>query len=369
MLGAVVRLGALPALAITVLADRLGRRRTLLATVLGYTALTGATAAAPDTASFVALQTLATTFAQAEILLAVVVIAEELDDAHRGFGIGVFFALEALGVGLAAALLPLVDATPLGWRALYLVGLGPLLLLAWWRRSLPETRRFTVYADGLPRAPRSRRALVAPLRELWHAYPGRLAALLAAVACFAGGGAAADFMGPKYLQDAHGWSPTDVTKLFLVGGALGLCGSLVAGRASDRLGRRRLAVLFAGATPLFAMAFYNAEGWPMALAWIFLVFGALGWDTLLSAYAAELFPTSHRATAAGARLVTGSVFAVLGLAAESALYGILGSHWRAVSVLLVASLAVPCVVALAFPETAGRRLEEIAPERAQREIA
>jgi hypothetical protein len=99
------------------------------------------------------------------------------------------------------------------------------------------------------------------------------------------------------------------------------------------------------------MAFYNAEGSTMALAWVFLVFGALGWDTLLSAYAAELFPTSHRATA------------------ESVLYGILGSHWHAVSVLLVASLAVPCIVALAFPETAGRRLEEIAPERAQREIA
>jgi len=367
-LGGVVRLGALPALALALAADRVGRRRALLATILAYTALTGATAFAPGVATFVALQTLATTFSHAEVLIGVVVVAEEFDDAHRGFGIGALFALQAVGTGLAAAALPFVDATPLGWRALYLVGLGPLLLLAWWRRGLPETRRFSVYeaafrGDG----ERRRIPFLAPLRALAREYPGRVAAMAATVACSAAGGAAADFLGAKYLQQAHGWRPSDVTTLYLAGGLVGILSSVVAGRASDRAGRRRLAVGFGGASALLALAYYNSAGPLLAPSWIGLIFFVLGWEALLAAYAAELFPTSHRATAAALRLGVGTVFGALGLAAESWLYGVVGSHWRAVSLLLLLFALAPCVIALTFPETARRRLEEISPERAHPE--
>ena len=53
----------------------------------------------------------------------------------------------------------------------------------------------------------------------------------------------------------------------------------------------------------------------------------------------------------------------IGLALESVLYAALGSHWAALSWLLLVALAVPVLVALFFPETAGRSLEEISPER------
>src|SRR5512144_3200224 len=51
-LGSIVRLGALPAFFATVAADRIGRRRVLLATIVGYTVCTAATALAPDARSF-----------------------------------------------------------------------------------------------------------------------------------------------------------------------------------------------------------------------------------------------------------------------------------------------------------------------------
>jgi len=35
-----------------------------------------------------------------------------------------------------------VEYAPYGWRSRYLVGLVPLILLAYWRRSLQETQRF-----------------------------------------------------------------------------------------------------------------------------------------------------------------------------------------------------------------------------------
>ncbi|HKC51734.1 MAG TPA: hypothetical protein VKF60_13130, partial [Myxococcota bacterium] len=52
----------------------------------------------------------------------------------------------------------------------------------------------------------------------------------------------------------------------------------------------------------------------------------------------------------------------LGLALESALYPIVGSHWNAISLLALVALGSPLVITLAFPETAGRSLEDISPE-------
>jgi hypothetical protein len=53
----------------------------------------------------------------------------------------------------------------------------------------------------------------------------------------------------------------------------------------------------------------------------------------------------------------------IGLALESVLYGILGSHWEAISLLAALAVLGPILVMATFPETRGRTLEEIAPER------
>ena len=46
----------------------------------------------------------------------------------------------------------------------------------------------------------------------------------------------------------------------------------------------------------------------------------------------------------------------------SVLFGLLGSNWFAIGVLCIVGLLAPLLVLLTFPETAGRTLEEIAPE-------
>jgi len=361
LLGSIIRLGSLPALFIALAADRIGRRRALLGTVLAYTALTGATALAPDPYTYVALQFLSRVFGTAEMLLAVVVISEELGAEARGWGVGAFLSIQACGVGLAAILLPVTSAYTNGWRALYLVGLGPLLLLAWLRRSLPETPRFEARQRALAGRELSE-GLFVPMRRLIRAYPRRFAAMSASLFFMAAGYSAADFLGAKYLQTGHGWTPGQVSALYLTGGLLAICGAPLIGRLGDRIGRRPVAIVSTIALAGFALAFYNASGVWLIPLWIAAIFSVLGHDAVLSAYGSELFPTSHRSTAAAARLIVATLAGGLGLAAESALYGWTGSHWHAVSLLLLLALGSPVVIALAFPETAGRSLEEISPE-------
>ena len=205
-LGAMVRLGALPALIFTVFADHLGRRRVLVWTIAGYTLLTAATALAPNVTSFVVLQFLARAFAVTEVSLAFVVIAEELDPEHRGWGMGALAALSALGHGLAFIAFAFVDRLPGGWRALYLCGLPPLLALSYLRRSLPETRRFEAHA-ATRAASHPLRGVIEPMVKLARMYPGRLLAIGLVVFLLSFSENSAMFFGPKYFQDVHGWSP------------------------------------------------------------------------------------------------------------------------------------------------------------------
>jgi MFS family permease len=363
ILGSIVRLGALPAVGVALAADRLGRRRVLLATIVAYTFLTGATALAPDARTFVALQFLARIFTAAELVLAIVVIAEEFDAETRGWGIGALFAIQACGVGLAAVLFPLAEALGLGWRGLYAFGLVPLVLVAWWRRALPETERFEDHRRAREGGAAPDFAL-APLLHLLRHYPRRFAVVASAVLIGAIAGSAADFLAPKYMQQEHGWDPGGVALLYVVGGALGIFGAALAGRWSDRFGRKPVAVALGVALSGLSIAFYNVGGWLLAPLWIVMVFVLMGNDTMSAAFGAELFPTSHRSTAAGARSLVGTLGGALGLALESALYALLGSHWEAVTWLLVGTLAVPLIVAVGFPETAARSLEEVSPERA-----
>jgi hypothetical protein len=54
----------------------------------------------------------------------------------------------------------------------------------------------------------------------------------------------------------------------------------------------------------------------------------------------------------------------VGLLLESLLYRVVASHWVAISALTILALLGALLVARCFPETAGRPLEDIAPERA-----
>lgn len=361
-LGALVRLGALPAFLVGIVADRIGRRRVLLVTIVAYTALTGATALSQSAATFVALQFFARMFAVAELMLAYVVITEELDPEHRGWGIGALTALAACGSGLALSLFGLIEVLPFGWRSLYLIGLLPLGLIAWLRRSLPETRRFETQRALAPSG-RAVAEILRPVVNLARMYPGRLVAIGVVIFLLNFSENAAGFFGPKYLQEEHGWAPWQYSLMGVAGGFIGIFGGAFAGRLSDRYGRRRIAAIFLVANPLLILGFYHAFGWALVPLWIGMIFSGMAAGVVIAAFGNELFPTSYRSTASGARVIIGTLAGSLGLATESVLYGITGSHWDAISILVIGALLTPFVVLVFFPETSGRELEAISPEK------
>jgi MFS family permease len=193
-------------------------------------------------------------------------------------------------------------------------------------------------------------------------YPGRLLAVGAVVFLLNFSENAAGFFGPKYLQEVHGWLPWHYSLLGLMGGFVGIFGGTFAGRLSDKLGRRPVAAAFLFAHTVLIVAFYQGFGWFLAVLWVGMVFSGMAAGVVMGAFGNELFPTSYRSTASGARVIIATLGGVLGLFTESLLFGIFGSHWTAVSVLALGAFIAPLVVLSFFPETKGRELEDISPE-------
>jgi hypothetical protein len=100
--------------------------------------------------------------------------------------------------------------------------------------------------------------------------------------------------------------------------------------------------------------------------WVVYLFCQFGADAALTTYAAEIFPTSLRSTASGARSVLSTLGSIAGLAAVSWLYPLLGSNWRALVWMPWLCVLAALIAIVGFRETAGQTLEAIAPEPDQR---
>ena len=348
---AAARLGVLPAIFLALLADRVGRSRLLIVTLLGLSLATGATGFARTTEEFIALQFCARAFTTAEEILAVVYVLEMLAARHRGWGVGFLAAMGGLGSGLASLLYGVVDVLPGGWRALYVIAAVPILYLAWLRRVLPESVLFDQNAAGAPA-----QSLWKPLGEILTHYRREMTAIaLIASAFWFHLSATLNFMS-KYLQETHNYDPRQVSILFIVAGSLAILGNVTAGRISDRIGRRPTLVAGLLLNCAATVAFYNAGGWLLPLAWIGALFAYFGVEVMVNAMSGELFPTRCRSTASMLRSICGMFAAVAGLAVEGMLFGLLGSHAAALSVLALSSLLAVPVVILLLRETSGTEL-------------
>jgi putative MFS transporter len=348
---AFARLGALPAVALALVADRIGRRRLLVVTLVGLSLSSLATGFAQSANQFMAFQSVARLFTTLEEVLAVVYALEMLPSRHRGWGVGFLAAMGGLGSGLASLLYGTSEFLPGGWRALYVLGGLGIMYVAWLRRGLTESPMFEQHA-----ANRSRQPMLEPLREIVRHHRRGLLALSIIATCFwFQVSAGLNFMS-KFLQDAHGYTPGQVSLLFVIAGGFAVFGNVLAGRASDVVGRRpTLAfgiVLNCGAF----LVFYNVSGWLLPLAWIAALFGFFVVDVMLNAVSGELFPTSCRSTAATLRVTISVLAAALGLAVEGSLYSLLGSHAAALSMMTLSSLLALPVIVMMLRETADTRL-------------
>lgn len=351
---AAIYLGAVPAFLLARRADRLGRRRLLLLSILCYTAATLLTAGAPTIVIFGACQFASRLFLTAKVTLTWTVAAEELPASHRGLGFGWLAGGNAVGTGLAAMLWGAVlSPSGVSWRWLYGGGAALLfvVLLVW--RRLPETTRFAqVATEG-------------KLSDSWSdilrpVYRGRLAALVLSGILINLTVVAAVFV-IDFMETQRHLSATAANLILIAAGAVALPVLLVAGNLSDRFGRKRVACIFlviAGLGPIifFSIA-HGALELFLALGGMYI--GAFGaWPTANS-FGSEIFPTRLRALGGSIGNVSRMVGQSAGFALGAAFIGLTSALPRAVDLLCIGPFIGAVILAFAFPETSRRELETI----------
>jgi putative MFS transporter len=143
LMASIVRFGGMLSFFVVILADRYGRKPIISATVLCYTVFTICTALSRGMTSFTIFQSAAQIFLAAEFGVAVTMISEEFPDEMRGRAIAALHMVAFLGVTAAALTYAVMAESRFGWRGMYLLGVIPLVLIAFLRRGLRETARFS----------------------------------------------------------------------------------------------------------------------------------------------------------------------------------------------------------------------------------
>lgn len=340
-----------------VLADRYGRARMLVYSILLYSVFTGMTATATSFGALALWRMLVGLGLGAEWSAGSVLVAESWPAEHRCKAIGLTQSGWAIGY-LMAALLAALILPNYGWRPLFFVGAAPALLTVWIRRHIPEPEIWRNTKRNAARGERQTRLsaiLQPPLR-------GRtaIAMLLSTSLLFAYWGLFTWM--PAYLSSpvekgGAGLSIVRSSAWIVPVQAGAFCGYMLFGILADRFGRRPVLLGFvlgaAALAPLYGFARHSQS--------ILLVLGPLigffghGYFSVFGAMLAELFPSSIRATAQGIAYNSGravSALAPLLIGAVAGRFGI-GAGLAFTSVFFL----IGGVLVIFLPETRGEALE------------
>ena len=335
------------------LADRHGRARMLIYSILIYSVFTGVTATAHTFAELALWRAVVGFGLGGEWSAGSVLVAETWPAEHRGKAIGWMQSGWAIGYILAALLAAAILPT-YGWRPLFLVGAFPALLTLWIRRAVPEPeiwRRAVKRSEAPPigrllRPPLFQRALFATLlaTSLLFAYWGLFTWIPAYLASPVSQGGA----GLGVVKSAAWIVPVQIGAFF---------GYTLFGVLADRFGRRPVLLFFvlgaAAVVPLYGLG--NRYAGALLVLGPLIGFFGHGYFSVFGAMLAELFPSVIRATAQGLCYNFGrgvSALAPFAIGAISESHGIGGALTFTAAFFLIGGVLI-----LFLPETRGEALE------------
>jgi MFS family permease len=331
------------------LADRWGRTRALMLSVLIYSVFTAACGFAQTALQLAVFRIFLGIGMGGEWASGAALVSETWKARDRGKALGLMQSAWAIGYGLAALVNYLVqDVAGYGWRAVFFVGVAPALFALWVRSSVQE-----------PEMWRQARARVSRM-SIWKALsaPGLSVTvaltLMNACTMFAWWGF--NTWVPSYLQSPGINLSGAMMNGFIIAMQAGMWfGYISFGFISDAIGRKRTYVAYLLLAAVFVLA-YTSTSNPTALLVLgpFTAFFATGYFSGFGAVSAELYPTEVRATAQG---ITYNFGRVASAAAPWIVGGLTQSHGFPAALSIAAgAYALAAVFWIFIPETAGREI-------------
>ena len=335
-----------------VIADRFGRVRALVMSILIYSVFTAACGFAQTVRQLAVFRVFLGIGMGGEWASGAALVSETWPSEHRGKALGLMQSSWAIGYAVAAAVTAIV--LPIwGWRAVFFVGILPALFTLWIRRDVAEPEIWRARVEsGKPRG---------SLRDIFR---GSLLPLTIALtlmnACIMFAWWGFNLWIPAYLslpinEGGIGLSAYAMSG-FVIAMQVGMwCGYVTFGFASDIFGRKRTYVIYVLTAALLILAYTSTRS-PAAL----LVLGPLvaffgtGSFSGFGAVTAEIYQTDIRATAQGFTYNIGRLASAL---APFVVGSLADTHGFEVA-LSISSIAfvLAGVLWIWIPETKGRKL-------------
>ena len=339
-----------------VLADRFGRTKILIATILMYAVFTGAAALSQEWWHLALYRFLTALGIGGEWAAGAALVAESWPEDKRAKAAGILQSAWAVGFFLAA-LCNLVLKDAYGWRGLFLIGILPAfvaLLIRWWVKEPP---RWT----------HAHAQRIVPLSAIFKGDLKRATLV----------GSALAFVAVFGLWGSTNWAPTLVRELPEFQGADtaaltrsvsyaimalntgAIFGYLAFGPLADRFGRRAVFAFMCIGSFIMLPTTYLL---PSHYSGVLLLLPVLGFfnNGIFSGfpiYLPELYPTRLRATGAGFCFNAGRILASASPFMTGWLVTTLGTFGRAASTVALIYLAGLVVLWFA-PETKGKPLPD-----------
>jgi MFS family permease len=299
-----------------VLADYIGRRRTMIFAILAYSITTGLSAFAWDWVSFALLRFLVGIAIGSEWSTGASLTAEVWPDNARGRGAGLMQCGLGIGFFLASFIWLFVSGYgPHAWRIMFFIGVLPALFALWLRTGVPESQKWE-QSNEKRKSARERKKSGAAMSEEDHALTRFTFAdlfadpeirkrtiivfLMSLTTTLAWWGISTWV--PPFIAAAAGKAglpPQTWASYAGMSYNLGaICGYIGLGFLADRFGRKPIVMIFFAASLLLTFALYR---WTTDLHMLLVVAAINGFFTLgqyswMSVWLPELFPTRMRAT-------------------------------------------------------------------------
>lgn len=342
-----------------VFADRVGRVKALMITVITYAVFTVACGFAPNYETLLVFRALQGLGFGGEWAVGAILVAEYASAKHRGRTLGAVQSSWAVGWALAAVVYTLVFSfvgDDLAWRVMFWTGALPALLVFWLRRRVHDAPEATAVREQNPQ----KGSFAAIFKPGTADSPGLLRTTVFAGLLSTGvqGGyyTLATWV-PTYLKTERGLSVvgTGGYLTFLISGAF--LGYLTGGVLTDVLGRKRNIWLFALLSAVCILAYTHI---PSGANTLLLVLGfPLGFcmSAIFSgfgSYLSELYPTAVRGTGQGFTYNTGRAVG----AVFPTLVGFLADSWGVGGALVFGAIGygIAALALLGLPETRGKEL-------------
>lgn len=338
------------------LADKIGRARSLMFSILAYSIFTSFTATSGSLWELFLWRSLVGLGMGGEWSAGSVLVSETWPSKHRGKAIGMMQGGWAIGY-ILAALLAAAILPELGWRVLFLLGIMPAFFTLWIRRNVrePEIWRSRVNDPARAHKYASLDFFRPPL--LSRTLLGSSIAMLVLFAYWGLFTWMPSFLARPLDQGGAGLGIVRSSAWIIPMQVGAFFGYTSFGFFADKFGRRPVFAFFLACAALLVPLYGQLARHEVAL----LILGPLigffghGYFSVFGVMLSELFPTHVRATAQGLVYNVGRAFSAVApftVGALADVYGI-GSALAITSAFFL----IGAVMIFSLPETRGQELQ------------